>query len=86
MIQGWVGYGLDELGLGWIRIELIRIGLDTDWMTLWIGLDIDWMNQGWVGYGLDESGLGQTMIGSIRIGLNKDCINHDFVNSQEIPL
>ena len=38
MTQGWIGYGLDELGLGWIRIELIRVGLDTDWMTLdWVG-------------------------------------------------
>ena len=30
MNQGWVGYGLKESGLGWIRIEGIRVGLNTD--------------------------------------------------------
>ena len=60
MIQGWVGYGLNESGFGWIRIEWIRVGMDTDLM-----------NQGWVWYGLNESGLGQTRIGSIRIGLDE---------------
>ena len=47
MNQGWVKQGLDESGLGWIRIESSRVGLNTDWM-----------NQGRVKQGLDESGLG----------------------------